>query len=122
MKWLIPGIAITAIALISPAGAHAHLRSSFPAGHSTLSVAPQNMRLEFQEAVRLTATAIARTGAKPKKIGPLPATASKVFTLPLEPLDPGAYVITWRAASDDGHVMSGTIQFTVQSITAPLAE
>jgi copper resistance protein C len=121
MKWLIPGIAIAALGLSSLADAHAHLRRSTPANHSTLAVAPPNVTLEFQEAVQLTAAAIGKVDAKPQKIGSLPAAASKVFTLPLPSLDPGTYVIKWRAASDDGHVMSDTIQFVVSPSVAPAA-
>jgi len=72
--------------------------------------------------VRLTAAAIGRSGAQPLKIASLPVAASRMFSLPLPALGPGSYVITWRAASGDGHVMSGTIQFTVQPGAVPAAK
>ena len=33
--------------------------------------------------------------------------------MPLPPLALGRYKISWRAVSDDGHLMSGEIHFTV---------
>jgi methionine-rich copper-binding protein CopC len=35
------------------------------------------------------------------------------FTIPLPTLTPGAYMISWRTMSHDGHVMPGAVHFTV---------
>ena len=32
---------------------------------------------------------------------------------PVKPLEPGAYTLTWRAAGDDGHVMTGELKFSI---------
>jgi hypothetical protein len=39
--------------------------------------------------------------------------AAATFAVGLPALDPGAYRLTWRALGDDGHVMTGDIDFTV---------
>jgi len=114
MKSLIPWIATAAFLVTGLVEAHAHLQSSSPANHATLSVAPETVRLEFQEPVQLTALSIKNGNGEARKIAPLPATASKTFAVPLPPIDAGTYVITWRAVSDDGHEMSATIQFSVR--------
>jgi methionine-rich copper-binding protein CopC len=111
MKRLIPLMA--ALTFTSQSYAHAHLHGSTPANHSTLSSAPTTVTLEFQEAVQLTALAIQKGDSPAQKIGSLPSAGSKTFTLPLPAIEAGHYVITWRALSDDGHVMSNKIEFTV---------
>jgi methionine-rich copper-binding protein CopC len=113
VKTFTPWIAVAALSATGLAHAHAHLRSSTPANHSTLTAAPKMVTLEFQEPVQLTALSIGK-GGKIEKIAPLPAPASKTFALPLPVIDAGTYVITWRAVSGDGHVMSATIEFSVQ--------
>jgi methionine-rich copper-binding protein CopC len=35
--------------------------------------------------------------------------------VPLPKLAAGDYVLTWRALSDDSHVTSGTVKFSVRS-------
>lgn len=115
-------VLIIALAVASVAAAHAHLEASTPANHSTLSVAPSEVRLRFLEEVRLTALLIQSGDAKPQKLGPLPAGNARTFSLPLPPIGSGSYAITWRALSADGHVMSGTIAFTVQSAASPEAK
>ena len=122
MKSFIPWIAVAALSVTGLAQAHAHLHRSTPANHSTLSVAPKTVTLEFQESVQLTALSIKKGDGEAQKIGPLPAAASKTFALPLPAIDAGMYVITWRALSADGHVMSATIQFSVQPAATPAAK
>jgi len=114
MRSLIPWIAIAALSATGLAEAHAHLHSSTPANHSRLSVAPKTVTLEFEEPVQLTALSVKKAEGEPQKITSLPAAASKTFSLPLPAIDAGTYVITWRAVSDDGHVMSATIQFSIK--------
>ena len=106
---------LAALGFAGVAAAHAHLQNSAPANHSALAVAPTQVTLNFHEAVQLTALSVQAGSAKPQKLGPLPSETSKTFKLPLPSLDTGAYVITWRAVSEDRHVMSGTIAFTVQA-------
>jgi methionine-rich copper-binding protein CopC len=108
-------MAVALMAFASQSQAHAHLHSTKPANHSTLSSAPTTVTLEFEEAVQLTALAIQQDDATAQKIAPLPAEASKRFTLPLPAIGSGHYVVTWRAVSDDRHVMSGKLDFTVSS-------
>ena len=106
---------LAALGFASIAAAHAHLQSSTPANHGVLAVAPTEVTLNFQESVQLTALTVQAENAKPQKLGPLPSETSKTFKLPLPSLGAGAYVIAWRAVSEDRHVMSSTISFTVQA-------
>jgi methionine-rich copper-binding protein CopC len=97
--------------------AHAQLKQSVPANGSTLAAAPDHFTLNFSEAAHLTALTLQRDGASGvQKIAPLPKDASDHFDIPAPKLTPGVYTLKFRnVAADDGHVMSGTIKFTVAS-------
>jgi methionine-rich copper-binding protein CopC len=113
------GIALLACSAI--AAAHTHLLRSVPADGQALARAPTSVVLTFSEAARLTAAWIEK-GAEPRsRLGPLPETAAVQVTLALPALAPGTYVVSWRAASADGHVMPGRIRFTVSPGAAPEA-
>jgi methionine-rich copper-binding protein CopC len=95
------------------AGAHAHLQKSSPADNSVIATSPSTLVLNFSEAARLTALSIQKGGESPQKLTPLPAAAAQQISVPLPPLTPGAYSVSWRVVSDDGHVMSGALHFTL---------
>ena len=92
--------------------AHTHLLKSVPADGQAVAAPPGNIVLSFSEAARLTAAWIQKgEGARTRLTAP--EKTSKEVTLSLPALTPGAYVVGWRAASADGHVMPGRIRFTV---------
>ena len=95
------------------ASAHARLVSSSPADGSVITKSPSSIVLSFSEAARLTALSIKRSDEAKQSLKPLPTTAAEQISVPLPPLKPGAYSLTWRVLSDDGHVMSGTLHFTL---------
>ena len=96
------------------AQAHTHLEKSTPAENSVMATAPSQLALHFSEATRLTAVSIQKDGDKESMhVSALPAQASEDMSVPLEPLGPGKYTVSWRAIGDDNHVMSGTLHFTV---------
>ena len=110
---LLSGLALVAFGVT--ADAHAHLQKSSPADNSTITASPPNLVLNFSEAARLTALSI-RKGEEPKQdLKPLPTTAAQQVSIPLPPLTPGTYSVNWRVVSDDGHVMGGTLHFTLTS-------
>jgi methionine-rich copper-binding protein CopC len=55
-------------------------------------------------------------GSEPEqKLKPLPTTAAQQISVPLPPLTPGTYSVMWRVVSDDGHMMAGTLHFTISA-------
>jgi len=110
---LLSGLVLVAIG--ATANAHAHLQKSSPADNSVITTSPSNLVLNFSEAARLTALSIQK-GEEPKQdLKPLPTTAARQVSIPLPPLTPGTYSVNWRVVSDDGHVMGGTLHFTLTS-------
>jgi methionine-rich copper-binding protein CopC len=106
---------LLAATLLLPAAAfaHAHLQKSSPAEGTTLVVAPKSVQLQFSEAAQLTAASVQRDGeAKQELAHPLVAAAKQV-DVSLPALPGGHYSLAWRVLSADGHVMAGTLHFSV---------
>lgn len=106
-------LAFVAIAVTGNAHAHAHLQKSEPADQSIVTVAPKHVQLLFAEPVEVTALTLQVTGGTPQKLGPLSSAPSRSWTIALPTLAAGSYVVSWRAVSDDRHVMTGAIHFRV---------
>lgn len=106
-------VGVTLLACATLAHAHAHLRSSVPADASTLDTSPPGLVLNFSEAALLAAASIQKAGAAPLRLAPLPTKAALQVRFALPALEPGAYVVSWRALSADGHIMPGEIHFTI---------
>ena len=112
------GILLSLVGIASVANAHAHLEGSSPADKSRVA-APAAVELKFSEAVKLTSMKVQHGKEAAKPLAPLPAKASATVSVPLPRLDAGDYVVEWRVASDDGHIMSGKLTFTVDPAAPP---
>lgn len=108
---LLSGVALLMFALT--ASAHAHLQKSSPADGSVIKTSPSNLVLNFSAVARLTALSIQQGDEPEQNLKPVPSAAARQISVPLPPLTPGRYAVTWRVVSDDGHVMSGTLHFTL---------
>lgn len=109
-------LSLIAMALLAVAGAahgHTRVQKSEPANNSTITQLPKNVVLAFSAAVQLTALTLQKGDGKAQDLGPLPKAAVKEISVPMPAVGAGNYIIKWRAAGDDGHVMSGKVLFTV---------
>jgi methionine-rich copper-binding protein CopC len=109
--WLLSGLALATFAVT--ASAHAHLRKASPADGSVITTSPSNLVLNFSAAARLTAASIQKGHEPRQKLKTFPTSAAQQISVPLPQLTPGTYSVSWRVVSDDGHVMSGTLHFTL---------
>jgi methionine-rich copper-binding protein CopC len=98
-------------AVTVPVHAHAHLSAAVPPDGST-GKAPEQIVLTFSETARVTAMTLQKEGEASRKLA-LPASPAAHVTVSLPKLLPGRYTVNWRALSDDGHVTSGSLHFTV---------
>jgi methionine-rich copper-binding protein CopC len=121
MKTSIALAAIAALAFAAAAQAHTHLKSSSPAEGSSITASPANIVLKFSEAARVTALSVQKDGGPEQKLAPLPAKAAAEVSVPAPSLVAGKYVVNYRVVSDDGHVMSGTLHFTIDPSAPPSA-
>jgi methionine-rich copper-binding protein CopC len=78
--------------------------------------------LNFSEAARLTVLSIQKDSEPKQDLKPLPTAAAQQISIPLPALTPGTYSVSWRAVSDDGHVMPGTLHCTLAADHATTAE
>lgn len=104
------GLALATFAL--SAGAHAHLQKSSPAEGSVITTSPSNLVLNFSEPARLTVLSIQK-GDETKQTLKASTTPAQQISIPLPQLTPGAYLVSWRAVGDDGHVTAGALHFTL---------
>jgi methionine-rich copper-binding protein CopC len=107
---------LSAFALVTigvTANAHAHLQKSSPADNSVITTSPTILVLNFSEIARLTALSLQKGNEPKQSMKPLPAAAAQQISFPLPSLTPGVYAVLWRVVSEDGHVMSGVLHFTL---------
>ena len=124
-------LACLALATAGPAWAHAKLIDSEPSGGDVLAEAPERVRLIFDEPVRFEEGG----GAKPSPLDPIKVYSEegtrvdrndtrassedpKVLLVDLEKLSDGVYGVDWGVTSKDGHVIDGTLGFTVEGAGA----
>ena len=94
---------------------HLQLRSSHPADGDTLPAAPTDVRLEFTQGVdpatsRLLLLSVdGSTSLEPRH----DAGEDRVLVATLPRISDGAYRISWRVISPDGHPVSGDVVFYV---------
>ncbi len=105
-------------ALPGSAAAHAYLVRTVPAASVTLSRAPANVRLTFDEAVepKFAIVSVTDASGQQQTTGSPQRSAADPDTLvtPLEPhLPQGWYLVYWRAISVDGHPVSGAFTFAI---------
>lgn len=113
MKTRTGSIAVAVCLAAGAAAAHPHLQKSTPAEGSTLSAAPSFVELVFSEPARITTLSVQKNQSAPEALKALPTDTKPTAKVTLPALTPGAYAISWRVIGSDGHVMSGTLHFTV---------
>ena len=118
MKSLIRGIITLGLLWTAAALAHTHLVRSTPADGADLATPPPEAVLVFAEPVTL-ATAKVESSEGAKSVLTPPHGKNAEIHLKLPALAPGRYHLTWRAASADGHVMTGQLAFTIGGATHP---
>jgi methionine-rich copper-binding protein CopC len=110
-------IAATALLMIATeANAHAQLVASNPPANATVA-APKTLTLTFNEklAAAFSGFELATVGGGKAALTTAVAKDGKTLTgTPSAALKPGAYKITWRAATADGHRMTGEVLFKVR--------
>lgn len=103
---------------ISAASAHDQLISSDPASGSTVTESPEQIVLEFSGVLQQLAGAetsvVALSSEDGTKIASEATTeGTNVTVVPETNLSSGAYTLTYRVASSDGHPIEDSISFTV---------
>ncbi len=122
IRALVAVVACTvALSLVAaPSGAMRHLRlvRSSPSADSVYATSPDAIRLWLSEPAEAPGSKIALTTSNGAVVALQALTRDTARTAPLiaklvKPLSNGAYTVTWKAMSKDGHIVKGTINFKV---------
>lgn len=110
-------LAFAAIAT-SNAQAHAKLEASEPRAGSTLSSAPKEIRVKFNEALEPAFSKIRLTDAGNAEVALAPAKVDgadpKTMSASLPALRAGQYHVQWTTMTHDGHKSKGEFSFNVK--------
>ncbi len=94
--------------------AHTHLAVSNPIEGQVVVNELKEITLTFDGNIeKLSSMKVIKDGAEMTALQ-VQIEAEKMFGILPEPLENGAYVIQWNIAGDDGHPITGEINFTVQ--------
>jgi len=105
--------ALSVVVTAPVATAHAELESTTPKQGSTVQRLPQQVTLTFSEAIR-TPAFVEVTGPGSAKVASGDVQVrDEVLTQQLGDAGGGAYALSYRVTSADGHPISGTVRFTV---------
>ena len=92
---------------------HAMLQASNPADGAVLEAPPRQLELIFMHPVHLNAVVVSTLAGENIPVAvEHTGEAAAEYTVPLPELQPDDYTVQWQAAGE-GHIMSGTIRFTV---------
>ena len=95
---------------------HFEVSKSSPSNNQTITESPKRIQLWFSQVPVEAVSQLKLTGADKADValGKVVADkASKSIAADVTaPLKPGAYVVAWKSAGDDGHVQNGEIKFT----------
>ncbi len=106
------------LALSAPAGAAAHslLLESSPAAGATLSEAPPQISLRFNNRIEksLSSIRVLDERGAPRPVTMLAGeSAADRLIATVSALAPGAWRVEWQVLSTDGHIVNGRFSFRV---------
>lgn len=100
------------VALPGPAWAHDALQTTTPADGTTIARMPVSVTLEFTGQPLPIGMQVVITGPEGDVARGAPVVTGRVVSQSvLDTAPAGAYVVTFRVTSDDGHPISGTFSF-----------
>ncbi len=107
--------ALLTLAVAASAHAHSKMTTSVPREGATVEAGLPEISLGFSKPVRLILVKVRnKTGKVDVTTGFKPATGfGKAYPVDVPPLTTGAYQVNWTAIAKDGHIMKGTLSFTV---------
>jgi methionine-rich copper-binding protein CopC len=108
-------VLVSPVALAAPASAHDSLTGSTPAGGSTVTTAPERVRLTFTDEVKqIGLTVLVKDPSGASVTDGEPRIDGTAVIQPVVALtEPGTYTVAYRVVSSDGHPINGRFTFTL---------
>ena len=115
MKFLRAALAGLAVLLTTaPALAHTTIIKSNIQPGAAMAEAPSVFEFSFGDEVGLAALELETLAGDSILIDfERPSAKDRDFSVPLPAIEPGDYVLKWRAIAKDGHVMRGEVAFSI---------
>jgi copper transport protein len=117
MRRAVVAAAVAGTFLLLPTAAfgHAALVVADPGDRAILDEPPTQVALAFNEPVSVPSGGMRLFDSDARRMptGPVEQPTAETVVLPLEQLDPGGYVVTWRVVSADDHPIAGVLTFRV---------
>ena len=112
----VTGALAAVVTSADPASAHASLVTATPADGATLTSAPSQVVLRFDDPISTSFATLVVTGPDGHDVTTgRPSVSGSTLTGNLEgALPPGAYRTAFRVVSDDGHPVTGQLRFTLR--------
>jgi len=107
-------LTVVGCALVSAASAHTTIKESTPANGAALTASPAVIDITFEHAAQLTSVIVVSPGHADRKLGFEPIGSSLEFKLPTPNLTAGRNELRWKGLSSDGHVIEGTLVYTIE--------
>ena len=107
----------------APAAAHASLQSTDPEADQLLDVAPDVIRLVFDEPVEVALGGVDVIDPEGGRLGGSAELADDglAVVVPFDESGQGTYTVAWRVVSEDGHPISGSFVFHLGERTGSVA-
>ena len=115
-------LAVVALVLGAPtaASAHAELVSSNPGNSATIQTMPREVSLTLSESVREPAFVVVAGKDGTRLNSDVVMVRGSTVTSTIDGAAPaGAYTMSYRIVSDDGHAVTGTVPFTIAGGATP---
>ena len=93
--------------------AHSVVSKSDPENGSHLSTAPERIEVSFSKPTRIIKASISHDEKGQEKLVLSTKEPTTKISFTPTPKDAGKYVVKWRALSQDGHVLKGSLEFSI---------
>ena len=93
--------------------AHSVVTSSNPENGAALSAAPTSLEISFSKPTRIVKASLSHNEGDAAKLTISTKEPTKTVSFAPAPKAVGDYVLNWRALSQDGHVLKGSIEFSI---------
>lgn len=120
MTRLLPALLL--LFVVSLGAVHLKMDKASPAEGATITAAPAQIRIWFTEAPTLVVSSVVVTGPSGKielgklalgKTGDQPDRS--IVAEVKGTLSPGKHVVSWKTSGNDGHMLSGSFEFTLKT-------
>ncbi|MEP1442878.1 MAG: copper resistance CopC family protein [Hyphomicrobiales bacterium] len=93
--------------------AHSVVTSSTPENGARLSAAPESLDVSFSKLTRLVKASLSHNKGDTVTLAISTKEPTKSVSFTPVPKAAGNYVLKWRALSQDGHVLKGSLTFSI---------